>query len=151
MDSNITVTRHVEFEAAHMLDDYPGACANLHGHSYKLEVTVTGPRTNAFGFVVDFKELNKILKEIVPDHAYIYNTNSESEIELGIAELLLNNGNSVWAIPCTASAENMSEILAEQIQEELGSEYSVTELKLWETTNSYATWTPSCKCEGCEE
>ena len=38
----VSVTRHEEFEAAHRLRDYDGACTNLHGHSYKIEVTVTG-------------------------------------------------------------------------------------------------------------
>lgn len=147
MKSPIIVTRHVEFEAAHLLDDYPGACANLHGHSYKLEVSISGQRDNKFGFVMDFKDLNTMLKEIVPDHAYIYNTNSASDIELNIANMLISNGNRVWAIPCTASAENMSEILANDIQAQLPEGLKVVKLKLWETTNSFATWEPPTNTE----
>jgi len=49
------VTRHEEFETAHLLPGYNGPCGNLHGHSYKIEVTVEGPQhDNHFGMVMDF-------------------------------------------------------------------------------------------------
>jgi len=61
------------FDAAHFLADYQGKCANMHGHTYKLEITVS--RINgglvrggsSDGMVVDFSQLNKIVKEAVID------------------------------------------------------------------------------------
>lgn len=149
--SRICVTRHIEFEAAHMLTGYNGPCGSLHGHSYKLEVTITCPefiRTqNDFGFVTDFKNLNKILKENVPDHYFMYNKNAtEGSVELTIANLLKANGLNTWEFDGYPSAENMARELALNFQKILDDTYSsmqmkVTMLKLWETTDSHATWT----------
>lgn len=149
--SRICVTRHIEFEAAHMLTGYNGPCGSLHGHSYKLEVTITCPESirtqNDFGFVTDFKNLNKILKENVPDHYFMYNKNAtEGSVELTIANLLKVNGLNTWEFDGYPSAENMARELALNFQKILDDTYSsmqmkVTTLKLWETTDSHATWT----------
>ena len=149
--SRICVTRHIEFEAAHMLTGYNGPCGSLHGHSYKLEVTITCPESirtqNDFGFVTDFKNLNKILKENVPDHYFMYNKNAtEGSVELTIANLLKTNGLNTWEFDGYPSAENMARELALNFQKILDDTYSsmqmkVTMLKLWETTDSHATWT----------
>lgn len=149
--SRICVTRHIEFEAAHMLTGYNGPCGSLHGHSYKLEVTITCPESirtqNDFGFVTDFKDLNKILKENVPDHYFMYNKNAaEGSVELTIANLLKVNGLNTWEFDGYPSAENMARELALNFQKILDDTYSsmqmkVTTLKLWETTDSHATWT----------
>ena len=72
-----SVTRHVEFEAAHLLQGYNGRCGSLHGHSYALEVTVSCPEKirsdNDFNFVMDFKKLDQILDDYIPDHCFITN------------------------------------------------------------------------------
>ena len=146
----IYVTRHVEFEAAHMLLGYNGGCGSLHGHSYKLELTISCPEsirnTNAYGFVMDFKNLNKILKDNVPDHMYMYNKNAPTDsVEYQIANILKTNNLRVWEFNDFPSAENMSKELAINFQSILDMDYpelkmEVVELKLWETTNSHATW-----------
>ena len=146
----IYVTRHVEFEAAHMLNGYDGGCGSLHGHSYALELTISCPEyireTNNYGFVMDFKNLNKILKENVPDHMYMYNKNvPKDSVEYQIATILKNNNLRVWEFNDSPSAENMSKELAINFQSIFDMDYpelqmEVVELKLWETTNSHATW-----------
>ena len=151
---SIEVTRHIEFEAAHMLNGYDGPCGSLHGHSYKLEVTITCPESiresNDFGFVMDFKNLNKLLKENVPDHYFMYNKNAdEDSVEMQICHILRSNNLNIWAFDGYPSAENMSKELANNFQILLDKEYPnygmrVVKLSLWETTNSHATWTPDC-------
>lgn len=67
------VTRTFSFEAAHKLDWHTGACRNLHGHSYRLEISVEGPLTDD-GIVVDFSDLADVVRrEIVDryDHSYL--------------------------------------------------------------------------------
>ncbi len=69
----ITVTRCFEFEAAHKLDNYLGKCANIHGHSYKLEISISGT-VLPDGMVLDFSEFKKIVGEKilnVVDHKYL--------------------------------------------------------------------------------
>ena len=144
------VTRHVEFEAAHMLTGYNGACGRLHGHSYKLEVAITGQRLATeefededFGFIIDFKELNAILDSVVPDHMFIANgENLEGDTaEAGIVEVLKEFDIDHVVMPNSPSAENMVSWLVERINKILPKGLFVARADLWETTDSHATWT----------
>ena len=56
------ITKRFKFDSAHKLPNYKGDCANLHGHSYKLFVSVKGD-VDSNGFVIDFKYLKQIVKE----------------------------------------------------------------------------------------
>lgn len=62
-----------EFEAAHQLPDYPGKCCRLHGHNWKVEVTVNGTELNELGMVMDFKELKTEVGKVMDtlDHYYL--------------------------------------------------------------------------------
>jgi 6-pyruvoyltetrahydropterin/6-carboxytetrahydropterin synthase len=62
-----------EFEAAHQLPDYPGKCCRLHGHNWKVEVTVNGKELNHLGMVMDFKELKAEVGKVIDtlDHYYL--------------------------------------------------------------------------------
>ena len=67
------VTRTFSFEAAHQLDWHSGACKNLHGHSYRLEVTVSGA-LDTNGIVIDFADLSTLVQREVLDvfdHTYL--------------------------------------------------------------------------------
>lgn len=69
----IHVTKIFSFEAAHNLIHYEGACQKLHGHSYELEVTISGD-INDRGIVLDFKDLKMIVNNIIidrVDHSYL--------------------------------------------------------------------------------
>ena len=82
--TKIRVTKSFGFETGHALYGHDGLCKNLHGHSYKLFVTVIGTPINEAnhaknGMVIDFKDLKTIVKsEIVDvfDHAMVLNNNS---------------------------------------------------------------------------
>lgn len=68
-----TVTRVFTFEAAHQLPWHPGKCRELHGHGYRLEVTVGGPVTDD-GIVVDFADVRDVVeRELIAryDHTYL--------------------------------------------------------------------------------
>lgn len=83
----VSVTKIFTFDSAHRLDDYVGKCANLHGHTYKLEVTVKG-RTDYRGIVVDFGDIKKIVNEQIIekyDHRFLndlmpFNTTAENMV-----------------------------------------------------------------------
>lgn len=61
------VRRRFGFEAAHRLPNHPGKCRELHGHSFKLLVTVDGPVEENSGMVVDFSDLKRVVSERVID------------------------------------------------------------------------------------
>ena len=110
--STIRITKSFSFETAHALYGYDGLCKNIHGHSYKLEVTVIGtPIVDnshiKFGMVIDFKDLKKIIKsEIVDvfDHATVFNQNTP---HLEIAKTLISNGHKVQLVDYQPTTEEM--------------------------------------------
>lgn len=65
-----------EFEAAHRLPDYDGKCCRLHGHNWRVEVTVRGNTLDASGMLIDFKVLKKQMAEVLQtlDHYYLNET-----------------------------------------------------------------------------
>ena len=68
-----SVTRCFTFEAAHQLPWHPGKCKNLHGHGYRLEVTVEGP-VGDDGMVLDFADVESVVaREVIDryDHTYL--------------------------------------------------------------------------------
>jgi 6-pyruvoyltetrahydropterin/6-carboxytetrahydropterin synthase len=79
-----SVTRAFAFEAAHQLPWHEGKCRNLHGHSYRLEVTVEGPLTE-HGVVVDFSDLKAVVqREVIDryDHRYLNDVMDNPTAEL---------------------------------------------------------------------
>ena len=66
MDKPISITKEFKFETGHALYGYDGLCKNVHGHSYKLSVTVSGtpisdPKNKKYGMVMDFGDLKEII------------------------------------------------------------------------------------------
>ncbi|MDA8433022.1 MAG: 6-carboxytetrahydropterin synthase QueD [Nitrospiraceae bacterium] len=63
----------VGFAAAHQLRGYKGKCENLHGHNWRVQVSVTAERLNEIDIAVDFHDLRKVAGEVVAplDHAYL--------------------------------------------------------------------------------
>ena len=59
-----------EFEAAHFLPGHKGKCANLHGHTWRVELTIRSESITD-GMVIDFIEVKEALDEVLPDHALL--------------------------------------------------------------------------------
>ena len=84
-----SVTRSFRFEAAHQLPWHSGACRNLHGHSYRLEVTIEGPVGDQ-GVIIDFADLKAVVhREVVDryDHAYLNDLIDNPTAELLAGEI----------------------------------------------------------------
>lgn len=141
----VRVTKSFNFETAHALYGYDGKCKNIHGHSYKLFVTVKGqPIEDAsnpkFGMVIDFGDIKKIVKAKVVDwfdHAILLNANSPHK-ELG--EHLTQEGHKVIFTDYQPSCENMLLHMVKLIQGELQSSVQLQAMRLHETETSYAEW-----------
>ncbi|RKS55323.1 6-pyruvoyltetrahydropterin/6-carboxytetrahydropterin synthase [Gillisia mitskevichiae] len=143
--NKIRITKQFSFETGHALYGYDGKCKNVHGHSYKLSVTVIGtPITDTnnvkYGMVIDFSDLKKIVKsEIVDkfDHATVFNKNTP-HIEL--AKELENRDHSVILVEYQPTSENMVLDFADKIKSQLPSQIELFSLKLQETDTSFAEW-----------
>jgi 6-pyruvoyltetrahydropterin/6-carboxytetrahydropterin synthase len=143
--ANIRITKQFSFETGHALYGYDGKCKNVHGHSYKLSVTVIGKpitdRDNVkFGMVIDFSDLKKIVKEEIVDkfdHATVFNGNTP-HVEL--AAELSSRGHDVILVDYQPTSENMVIDFSNKIVARLPQNISLFSLRLQETETSYAEW-----------
>ena len=143
--SQIRITKMFTFETGHALYGYDGKCRNVHGHSYKLSVTVIGsPIADKnhvkYGMVIDFTDLKRIVKdEIVDvfDHATVFNKNTPN-VEL--AHELASRGHKVLLVDYQPTSEMMVIDFADKIAKQLPQDIKLFCLKLQETESSYAEW-----------
>ncbi len=115
------------FAAAHALRGYQGKCENVHGHNYRVRVTIEGERLNSIGLLVDFVDIKRLLRRTIEqlDHRFIN--------ELPPFDTL------------NPTAENMARYFYEQIHEALRAGAAdvptrVKEVTVWETDTSLATY-----------
>ena len=143
--SNIRITKQFSFETGHALYGYDGKCRNVHGHSYKLSVTVIGTPIKdtdnvKYGMVIDFSDLKKIVKEEIVDvfdHATVFNKNTP-HVEL--AKELSDRGHSVLLVDYQPTSEMMVIDFASKIKKRLPNNIQLHCLRLQETATSYAEW-----------
>ncbi len=143
--SKIRITKQFSFETGHALYGYDGKCRNVHGHSYKLSVTVIGtPIADTshvkLGMVIDFGDLKKIVKEDIEDvfdHATVFNKNTP---HLELANELEKRGHNVILVDYQPTSENMVIDFAKKIKARLPQNIELHSLRLQETETSYAEW-----------
>lgn len=143
--SKIRITKQFNFETGHALYGYDGKCKNVHGHSYKLSVTVIGSpiidNSNVkYGMVIDFTDLKKIVKEEIVDvfdHATVFNKNTP-HIEL--ANEMLKRGHEILLVEYQPTSENMVIDFADKIKKRLPNNIQLFSLRLQETESSFAEW-----------
>jgi len=143
--SKIRITKQFSFETGHALYGYDGKCRNVHGHSYKLSVTVIGTPISdtshvKYGMVIDFSDLKKIVKEEIVDvfdHATVFNKNTP-HVEL--ARELEARGHNVLLVDYQPTSERMVIDFAEKIESRLPNNINLHSLRLQETDTSYAEW-----------
>lgn len=127
---------------AHALYNYEGPCANIHGHSYILHVTVKSAKERPSelvppGFIMGFKELKEIVNSKVIsllDHklvlSYDYMNSLESHTSF----------KNLFLFGAEPTAENLLLFISKELTASLPPEVSLHSLKLFETGNSYAEW-----------
>ena len=141
----IRITKQFTFETGHALYGYDGKCRNVHGHSYKLSVTVIGiPITDTsnvkLGMVIDFGDLKKIVKEEIVepfDHATVFNKNTP---HMELAKELKDRGHKVILADYQPTSENMVIDFASKIKARLPKEIQLHSIKLRETETAFVEW-----------
>ena len=143
--SFIRITKQFSFETGHALYGYDGKCKNVHGHSYKLSVTVIGKpiadtKNVKFGMVIDFSDLKAIVKEEIVnvfDHATVFNKNTP-HVEL--AKELADRGHNVLLVDYQPTSEMMVIDFPKKIKKGLPEHITLHYLKLQESDSSFAEW-----------
>jgi 6-pyruvoyltetrahydropterin/6-carboxytetrahydropterin synthase len=144
MASVIRVTKEFPFEMAHVLWNYDGPCRNVHGHSYRLFVTLSGvpveeQENPKNGMVIDFTDLKSIVKkEIVEvfDHAVVVSRKFDKEKTEMFTKMF---GNTVL-VDYQPTCENLIADFAERLISHFPSGIKLHSLKLYETATSFAEW-----------
>ena len=138
----IRVTKEFCFEMAHALLGYNGPCKNIHGHSYKLAVTLKGkPINNSAdpknGMVVDFADIKKLVTTqiIQPfDHALVLNRETSVQLKSELTE------HNLLIVEFQPTCENMLIHFVKKIKNVLPPELTLHHLFLRETSTSFAEW-----------
>jgi len=163
--SVISVTKEVQWDMGHRIPNHKSKCRNLHGHRYKLEARITAPELgrqgSSEGMVIDFGDLKDLLMEIhdLLDHKMLLQTGDKSLSEVKVEPLLDEEwegfeGPQIWKqhqqdggvvdhLRCSfvPTAENLVVWCAEYLRLRMsGSDYSLCELRLYETPTSVAVW-----------
>lgn len=146
MGRKIRLTREFSFEAAHALAGYDGKCREIHGHSYRLFVTVAGePIADAenpkFGMVMDFGDLKRIVNGAIVDrldHAFVMRRTAANERVA--ATLADSNFHNTVLVDYQPTCENMLLDFAERLRGALPEGVELHSLRLYETAKSYAEW-----------
>ena len=115
------------FAAGHALRNYKGKCENVHGHNYRIRVTMEGDRLNSIGLLIDFIELKRVMRKTIEylDHKFI-NDVPPFDVE-------------------NPSAENIAKFFYEEIAagmklQEAENEPKLAEVRVWETDTSIASY-----------
>ncbi len=123
------VTVEQTFAAGHALREYKGKCENVHGHNYRVQITVEGERLNRIGLLVDFVELKRIVREVIErlDHQFINDLEPFTVIN--------------------PSAENLAKYFYDEVSSRMATDNGdaptrIAQIKIWETDTSIAVYRP---------
>lgn len=140
------VTKQFKFDAAHRLRYHDGLCKNIHGHTYKVEVSIRDVVDEETGMVIDFKDLKKIVnREVIDkfDHSIVLNKDDSFYSRLVSLSENIPYHFRINVMENEPTAENMARLFFETIQKKFSScsllKQELLAVTVWETDTSYAT------------
>jgi 6-pyruvoyltetrahydropterin/6-carboxytetrahydropterin synthase len=113
------------FAAGHALREYKGKCENVHGHNYKVRVTIAGDKLNAAGLLMDFVDLRTDIKNFIErlDHRFLNDIPPFDQLN--------------------PSAENLAKYICDKIEPQVRNQgLRVHGVTVWETDTTSATYRP---------
>ena len=130
------VTTTIDFSYGHRLLNYEGECRHLHGHNGRVEVDIETDETDYRGMVVDFADVKGIVKTWIDDnldHRMILHRDDP------LVAVLTELGEAHYVIDRNPTAENLAAHIHEMTSCD---DFNIAEVRLWETSTSYATFRP---------
>jgi 6-pyruvoyltetrahydropterin/6-carboxytetrahydropterin synthase len=115
------------FSSGHALRGYKGKCENVHGHNYRVQVTLAGPQLDSIGLLVDFTELKRVVRGIIAeiDHQFLNDLEPFKTVN--------------------PSAENLAKYFYDETHRQLTvlpAGAGITEVTVWETDSASAQYRP---------
>ena len=134
----ITITKRMEIDAGHRLQNHESKCRNVHGHRYAFELTVTAAALDAVGRVIDFGVVKRLIGAWLDenwDHGFIVQRDDPiREVSAGFGK--------VFTMTPAPTAENLAEYLGRIALTLLPPEIKIVAVRCWETPTCHADWTP---------
>ena len=127
-------------DAAHFLKDYDGKCSNIHGHRWRVVVSIRAEKLSTEqqtkGMILDFSDLKKALKSICDyfDHAFIYEENS---LKHETVAALQSENFRLITVPSRPTAENFAHFIYEKLKKEND---MICRVEVYETPNNCAIY-----------
>jgi len=127
-----------KFDASHRLLGYSGSCSRLHGHTWRVEVCVSGGELDLLGMLVDFKVVKGILKKVIDvfDHKCLLSQNDPYVERIDKGDVVSFEGNP--------TAENLSRSIFKAfkrlIANEIGDKVKVEWVRVWESPDAYVEY-----------
>jgi 6-pyruvoyltetrahydropterin/6-carboxytetrahydropterin synthase len=131
------VTKEINFCYGHRLLNYDGKCRYFHGHNGKIQMQLSAEQLDNKGMVRDFTEIKQIIQTWVDDtldHRMILHEKDP------LRSALEKAGEPLFFLPTNPTAENIARLIFETAESK---KLPVTEVTLWETPNSFATYKKS--------
>lgn len=128
------VTKEHHFCYGHRLLNYAGKCKNLHGHNGKAVITLEAPTLDGLGMVVDFTEIKRVVGAWIDetlDHKMLLHRDDP------VIPELKRQGEPYVLMDVNPTAENIAKLIFDRA---VAHGLPVTEVTLWETENSFATY-----------
>ncbi len=119
------------FAAGHALRNYKGTCENVHGHNYKVRVTVAGDQLDSTGLLVDFVDMRAAIQAVVDrlDHRFLNDLAPFDQLN--------------------PSAENLAKYFCDEITPQLRNQrFHIQAVTIWETDLTSATYRPTSMTTG---
>jgi 6-pyruvoyltetrahydropterin/6-carboxytetrahydropterin synthase len=115
------------FSAGHALRGYKGKCENVHGHNYRVQITLEGPQLDHIGLLVDFTRVKEVMRGVIRklDHQFINDLEPFTKVN--------------------PSAENMAKYFYDEVSGQLTGlppGARVAEVVMWETDTAMAKYRP---------
>lgn len=142
------VTKEITFDCAHMLSGHRGKCANLHGHTYKVQVTILGELKDSgssLGMVLDFGDLKGVLQDhivSVYDHAIIFSAEPfRNKAEEELLDWARRNKMRYHIMNGRTTSETMAHEMQLDIQialSQINILFDHVSVRVWETPTSFA-------------
>jgi 6-pyruvoyltetrahydropterin/6-carboxytetrahydropterin synthase len=132
------ISKEYRWEMGHRLPFHKGLCRNIHGHSYRMSVEITGS-LNKNGMVIDFFDLNKIVKPIIEkfDHAFLCWHGDKK-----VKNFLVKNKMKRVFVDYHSTVENICsdflDIIGNKLLKIKGHKIGELTIKIYESPNSFA-------------
>ena len=138
----VRISKTFSFDMAHSLYNHDGACRHIHGHTYKLDIVLSGMPMQRKGhpkdgMVMDFKDLKNIVKKEVIgvfDHALVLNDRYKEKY----SDLLEDDFGKILFVPFQPTCENLLLEIKNRIKSGLSSDLELHSVRLHETPTSFA-------------